>query len=100
MSNPLQSSPQAGLATFLERVAGDSVSSLRAHPAWATSPDALTCYWDELFDAVCARLEQLAQHSAEPPLQMGVRECVAALQQLHASFDNERAAQRRQQAKT
>jgi hypothetical protein len=62
------------------------------------APDAMQCYWDELFNAVCARLEQLAQHSAEPSMQAGVRECVAALAQLHASFDDERARQRQQAA--
>jgi hypothetical protein len=96
MLNPLQESPQAGLVTALERVAGDSVASLRAHERWASSPDALACYWDELFNAVCARLEQLAQHSTEPSLQVGVRECVAALQQLHASYDDERKRHRQQ----
>jgi hypothetical protein len=96
MLNPLQGSPQAHLATALERVAGDSVASLRAHERWASSPDALACYWDELFNAVCIRLEHLAQHSAEPPIQTGMRECVQALQQLHESFNDERARHRQQ----
>jgi hypothetical protein len=91
MLNPLQSASPVCLTTALERVAGDTVASLRAHEHWVSSPDALACYWDELFNAVCARLEQLAQHSTDAPLQAGVLECVAALAQLHASFHDERA---------
>lgn len=91
MLNPFQSPPSVHVTTALERVAGDQVISLQAHERWVTSPDALACYWDELFNAVCARLEQLADHSAEAPLQAGVRECVAALAQLHESFHDERA---------
>lgn len=96
MLSPLQGSPQVVLATALIRVAGDTVTSLRDHERWASSPDALACYWDELFNAVCERLEHLADHSAEPPLQAGMRECVTALQQLHVSFDDERARHRQQ----
>lgn len=96
MLNPLQDTQPARPATALERVAGDTVVSLRAHERWASSPDALACYWDELFNAVCARLEQLADHSAEPPFQAGVHECVAALTQLHVSFSDERARHRQQ----
>lgn len=84
------------VTTALERVAGDTVTSLRAHARWASSPGAMSCYWDELFNAVCARLEHLAQHSAEAPLQAGVLECVEALEQLHASFRDERARHHRQ----
>jgi hypothetical protein len=96
MLNPLPSSPPLFLATALERVAGDVVTSLRTHERWASSPDALACYWDELFNAVCARLEHLVEDSTQAPLQDGVRECVAALQQLHASFLDERAKHRQQ----
>jgi hypothetical protein len=85
-----------GHRTPAQAIAGDKVASLQAHERWASSPDALACYWDELFNAVCARLEQLAQRSAEPALQAGVHECVAALAQLHASFTDERARHRRQ----
>ena len=91
MLNPLQGKSTVCLTTALERVAGDSVSSLWNHERWASSPDALACYWDELFNAVCARLEQLAAHTAEPQTQAGVRECAEALAQLHASFNDERA---------
>jgi hypothetical protein len=91
MPNPLQSTPTSNTTMPLERVVGDVVTRLRTHERWVSSPDALACYWDELFNAVCARLELLAQHSAEPPLQAGVLECVAALEQLHASFRDERA---------
>jgi hypothetical protein len=96
MLNSRQASPPTCLITALERVAGDAVTSLRSHERWASSPDALACYWDELFNAVCARLEQLAQSSTEPPLQAGMCECVQALQQLHTSFDDERARHRQQ----
>jgi hypothetical protein len=96
MLNPLNGTPPVCRTTALERVAGDSVSNLRTHDLWALAPDALTCYWDELFNAVCARLEQLAAHSAEPPLQAGVGECVAALGQLHGSLGDERARRREQ----
>jgi hypothetical protein len=96
MLNPLQGPPTLTVTTAVERVAGDTVTTLRAHARWATSPDAMACYWDELFNAVCGRLELLAQHSAELPLQTGVRECVAALGQLHASFHDERARHRQQ----
>jgi hypothetical protein len=91
MLNPLQDPPTFTATTPLERVAGDKVARLREHERWASSPDALACYWDELFNAVCARLDHLADHSAEPPLQAGVRECVAALAQLQASYSDERA---------
>ncbi len=91
MLNPLQGTPLVRLPTALERVAGDSVASLWNHERWASSPDALACYWDELFNAVCTRLEQLAAHSAELPTQAGVRECAEALAQLHASLNDERA---------
>lgn len=97
MLNPLQSTPPAWLSTALECVPGDTAASLRSDERWASPPpDALACNWDELFNAVCARLEQLAQRSAEPPLRDGVRECVDALAQLHASFDDERARHRQQ----
>ena len=98
MLNPLQGPPNGDATTPLERVAGDKVASLRAHERWASSPDALGCYWDELFNAVCARLDQRADHSAEPALQAGVRECVAALAQLHVSLDNQRARRGRRAA--
>jgi hypothetical protein len=91
MLNPLQGTTLVSLTTALERVAGDSVSSLWGHERWASSPDALACYWDELFNAVCARLEQLAAQSTEAPIQAGVQECAAAMAQLHASFNDERA---------
>ena len=81
MLNPLQGTPLVSLTAALERVAGDSVARLWTHERWASSPDALACYWDELFNAVCARLEQLAAHSAEPPIQAGVLECAQALAQ-------------------
>jgi hypothetical protein len=87
----LQTSRQAYLATALERVVGDKVASLQSHDRWASSPDALACYWDELFNAVCARLEQLAARSTEPPIQAGMQECAQALAQLHATFNDERA---------
>ena len=96
MLTSLQGPPVVGMASALERVAGDTVIRLRSHERWASSPDALTCYWDELFDAVCARLEHLVEQSAEAPLQAGVRECVQALGQLHASFDGERVRHRQQ----
>jgi hypothetical protein len=96
MLNPLQGSTQAFLTTALERVAGEAVVSLQAHERWASSPDALACYWDELFNAVCARLEQLAEHSTEAPVQTGVRDCAEALAQLHVSFTDERARHRQQ----
>ena len=96
MLNPLQAAPPVALVTALERVAGHTVATLRVHERWASSPDALACYWDELFNAVCDRLTQVADRSAEQPLQAGVRECVAALQQLHTSFDDERIRHRQQ----
>jgi hypothetical protein len=91
MLNPLQGPSCEGVKTPLERVVGGTVTSLQGHERWASSPDAMACYWDELFNAVCARLEQLAQRSAEPLQQAGIQECVAALAQLHASFTDERA---------
>ncbi len=91
MLNTLHDPPPFSAPMPFERVASDTLASLREHERWATSADALACYWDELFDAVCARLDHLAEHSAEPALQAGVRECVAALAQLHASFSDERA---------
>jgi hypothetical protein len=94
MLSPWQDPSNGGVATALERIAGDKVASLRAHEQWASSPDALACYWDELFNAVCARLEHLVEHSAEASLQAGVRECVAALAQLHVSFNDERSRHR------
>jgi hypothetical protein len=96
MLNSQQVSSAECRATALERVAGAAVTSLRAHERWASSPDALACYWDELFNAICALLEHLVEHSTEAPLQDGVRECVAALQQLQASFDDERKRHRQQ----
>jgi predicted metal-dependent hydrolase len=96
MLSPLQTSPQSYLATALERIAGDKVTCLQSHDRWASTPDALACYWDELFNAVCARLEHLAEESAQPPLQTGMFECVAALEQLHASVIDERARHRQQ----
>ncbi len=69
-------------------------------PVWAphvvdtSSPapaDALECYWDELFGAVCARLTLLGEHSADPTIQAGVLECVAALAQLRGSAAQTRA---------
>ncbi len=96
MLNPQQKPQDSDVPTALERVAGDKVSSLRGHERWAASPDALACYWDELFDAVCARLEHLVEHSADAPLKDGVLECVAALAQLHESFSDERARHRQQ----
>lgn len=91
MLNPLQGKSTVCVITALERVADDSVSRLWAPERWALSPDALACYWDELFNAVCSRLEQLAADSAELTTQAGVRECAEALAQLHASFNDERA---------
>lgn len=96
MLNSLQASPQTFHATALERIAGDKVASLQSHDRWASSPDALACYWDELFNAVCGRLAHLAAQSAEPPLQAGVFECVAAREQLHASVIDERTRHRQQ----
>ena len=94
MLDPLNGTPPVCRTTALERVAGDVVTRLKADERWASSPDAMAGHWDELFNAVCARLEQLAQHSAEAPLQDGVRECVQALVQLQASFNDERARHR------
>jgi hypothetical protein len=91
MLNPLNGTPPVCRTTALERVAGDAVSNLRTHDRWAPSPDALACFWDELFNAVCARLEQLAARSTEAPIQAGMQECAQALAQLHASFNDERA---------
>jgi hypothetical protein len=96
MLKPMQSSPGLGVATALERVAGDTVSRLRAQERGATSPDALACYWDELFNAVCARLEHLVEDSAGATLRSGVLECVGALAQLNISSSDERARHRRQ----
>ena len=93
MLNPVQGYSTVCLITALERVTGDPVSSPWAQERLASSPDALTFYWDELFNAVCARLEQLAAHTAEPQTQAGVRECAEALAQLHASFNDDRARQ-------
>ena len=61
MLNSLQGSQVPFLVTALERVAADVVTSLRTHERWASSPDALSCYWDELFNAICGRLEQLVE---------------------------------------
>jgi hypothetical protein len=96
MLTSLQGPLSLNMVSALERVAGDTVTRLRSHDRWASSPDALACYWDELFDAVCARLEHLVEHTAEAPLQAGVRECVEALGQLHASFNDERVRHRQQ----
>lgn len=96
MLNTLHEAPTFGAPTPLERIAGDTVASLREHERWATSADALACYWDELFNAVCDRLDHLAERSTEPALQVGVRECVAALAQLHTSFSHECARHCRQ----
>ena len=90
MKTSLNGVTSVNLTTALERVAGNAVPNLWTHERWASSPDALSCYWDELFNAVCARLEQLAAHSAEPCTQAGVLECVEALAQLHTSFSSER----------
>ena len=94
MLSPIQVPTTAVATTALERVAGDKVVPLRVYERWASSPDAMSCYWDELFNAVCERLEHLAQLSADPPLHDGVQECVAALAQLHVSISDERARHR------
>jgi hypothetical protein len=59
--------------------------------------DAAASDWDELFNAVCARLTQFAEHSSERTIRDGVPECVGALAQLGACAAQERALHRRQQ---
>jgi hypothetical protein len=73
-----------------------AVSRLRTPARPAASPDALACYWDELFDAVCGRLEHLVEDSTDATLRTGVLECVGALAQLQVSFSDERARHRQQ----
>ena len=51
--------------------------------------------WDALFDAVTARLAALAAQSGAWIFRPHVLECVAALEQLHASLTHERAHSRR-----
>jgi hypothetical protein len=51
--------------------------------------------WDALFDAVTARLASLAARSRAWEFRPDVQECVAALEQLHASLTHERARSRR-----
>lgn len=82
--------------------AGPSLPLPRADGALATDEAAATRNWDEQFDAVVARLARLAgadlaapghalPPDAAPLTHAGVRECVAALEQLHMSLTHERA---------
>jgi len=63
--------------------------------AWPVAGDALECYWDELFGAVCGRLALLGDRCADPTMRDGMLECVAALAQLRASAAQSRARQSR-----
>jgi len=53
------------------------------------------CDADVMFHAVCARLAHLVEHGVAAPTQAGVRECVAALGQLHEHFTDERTRHHR-----
>lgn len=85
-----------------EAQAGQSLPLPRADGAFATDEAAAMRDWDALFHAVVARLAWMAgadlaapghplPPDAAPLTPAGVRECAAALEQLHMSLTHERA---------
>jgi hypothetical protein len=68
---------------------------LAAPPPRAAGSASMVRHWDDLAAAVCERLDRLAAQSPDAVVCDGVRECVAALQQLHACIAAESSNSRR-----
>ena len=63
----------------------------RRRPVVLASSDVAMRDWDDLFDAVGARLTTMAEQGEAHGLRAGMLDCVAAMEQLHASMSHERA---------